>query len=95
VLLGLLFSWFAWVTSCSLREGERVSWWAVCDTSWKWVPWLSLVGAVAVVAAWLRYRRRRRTGLLAAVIAVASVVTLSVWVVYGDPSGNFDGLRSD
>ena len=92
--LGAIVSWFVWVTSCSLREGERVGWWDACNGPLSSLPWLSLVTQPAIVAAWLHYWRSRRGWPLIVVVIFAAALVLPLWVIFGDPSGNFEGLRS-
>jgi hypothetical protein len=49
---------------------------------------------VAIIVAWSHYRRTRRVWPLIGTITTPAVITLSVWIMYGDPSGNFEGVRS-
>jgi hypothetical protein len=95
VAVGAIVSWFTWTMSCSLREGERVGWWDGCDGPLAPLAWLSVVTVPAIIAAWLRYWNTRRVWPLVLAMLLAAAVALPLWVLFGDPSGNFDGLRGD
>jgi hypothetical protein len=95
IVAGVAFSWFYWTAGCAYREGERQTWWDVCQgTYWVYVPWLSFLALPFLVTAWWHHRRTGQTWPLIAAIVVAVVAALSTWVVFGDPAGNFDGLRT-
>ena len=48
-----------------------------------------------MIAAWAHYRKTRRIWPFIVAVVIAVGVGTPAWIIYGDPAGNFDGLRTD
>ena len=71
-------------------------WWAACDSvGWIFLQVLSLLAIPLVWAAWADCRETRRLWPFIVAVFLAVAFATPPWIVYGDPAGNFGGLRTD
>jgi hypothetical protein len=91
VLGGDVFTAFAFGIGCGVGENQDRIWRDFCESPLLLVPWLGAT-AVAVGALVAHWRRSYKPWLIGAIVGIASGVIL--WLLMGDPAGNFSGLRT-
>lgn len=76
---------------CALGENQDETWTTFCDSRLRVLPWLG-AGAVIGGAVVGRWRRSYKPWLIGVLLGAASAMAL--WVLMGDPAGNFSGIRT-
>ena len=89
VVIGDLFTWIYFGIGCGVAENSSQVWIDFCEARYGLLP---AAGAVAtlVLGAWALIKRRPRLLWLGVGVGVASALTL--WILWGDPAGNFNGI---
>jgi hypothetical protein len=86
-----VFTAVAFGLGCRLGENSAQTWLDFCESPLPVLPWFG-AGAVIAGAVLARWRRSSKPWLIGALLGAASA--MSLWVLMGDPAGNFSGIRT-